>query len=83
MSLISLRLRINFVITIFMLIFGILFIQIVLSDFKRSVREEMETGNRITIQLIENFLVNSLQEKQDLRSKLINFFLLYTPLFHQ
>ena len=33
----------------------------------------METGNRITIQLIENFLVNSLQEKQDLRSKLINF----------
>ena len=73
MSLISLRLRINFVITIFMLIFGILFVQIVLSDFKRSVREEMETGNRITIQLIENFLVNSLQEKQDLRSKLINF----------
>ena len=44
MSLISLRLRINFVITIFMLIFGILFIQIVLTDFKRSVREEMETG---------------------------------------
>ena len=73
MSLISLRLRINFVITIFMLIFGILFVQIVLSDFKRSVREEMETGNRITIQLIENFLVNSLQENQDLRSKLINF----------
>jgi PAS domain S-box-containing protein len=56
-----------------MLIFGILFVQIVLSDFKRSVREEMETGNRITIQLIENFLVNSLQEKQNLRSKLINF----------
>ena len=43
MSLISLRLRINFVITIFMLIFGILFMQIVLTDFKRSVREEMET----------------------------------------
>ena len=47
-----------------MLIFGILFVQIVLTDFKRSVREEMETGNRITIQLIENFLVNSFKKNK-------------------
>ena len=55
----SLRFRINLAITLVMLVFTIMTGQVLLNDLKRSIREEIEAGTRVTVQMMETVIANT------------------------
>jgi two-component system sensor histidine kinase UhpB len=55
----SLRFRINLLITTLMLLFMILVGSIIVEDTRKSVREEIEASTKVTVQLLGNFLFSS------------------------
>jgi hypothetical protein len=55
----SLRFRINVVITFVIVVFAIATAHITLQDVRRSVREEIEAGTRVTVQLMETVIASS------------------------
>jgi two-component system, NarL family, sensor histidine kinase UhpB len=55
----SLRFRINLLITTLMLLFMVLVGSIILEDTRKSVREEIEASSKVTVQLLGNFLFSS------------------------
>jgi len=52
----SLRMRINLIITTLIVLFTLLTVNIIVSDMRRSIREEMEAGGKITLQLLTGVL---------------------------
>jgi len=52
----SLRMRINLIITTLIVLFTLLTVHIIVSDMQRSIREEMEAGGKITLQLLTGVL---------------------------
>jgi two-component system, NarL family, sensor histidine kinase UhpB len=52
----GLRFRINLVITIVILAFTVATGDLLLQETRRSIREEMEAGTRITVQMLETFI---------------------------
>jgi PAS domain S-box-containing protein len=62
----SLRFRINLVITLVVVAFTLATANLLIEETRRSIREEMEAGTRITAQLLETVIANtrpSLQEE--------------------
>lgn len=55
----SLRFRINVVITFVIIVFAFATAQITLQDMRRSIREEIEAGTRVTVQLMETVIANA------------------------
>ena len=55
----SLRFRINLLITALMLLFMVLVGSIIVEDTRKSVREEIEASTKVTVQLLGNFLFSS------------------------
>lgn len=52
----SLRFRINLLITVLTALFALAVFQIVIEDTRRSIREEMEGSNRVTLQLLSTII---------------------------
>ena len=52
----SLRLRINLIITTLIVLFTLLTVNIIVSDMRRSIREEMEAGGKVALQLLTGVL---------------------------
>lgn len=52
----SLRMRINLIITTLIVLFTLVTAHIIVSDMRRSIREEMEAGGKITLQLLTGVL---------------------------
>ena len=61
----SLRFRINVVITLVIVAFVIATGNLLIEETRRSIREEMEAGTRITAQLLETVIVNTRPNIQD------------------
>jgi two-component system, NarL family, sensor histidine kinase UhpB len=61
----SLRFRINLVITLVILAFTIATGNLLIEETRRSIREEMEAGTRITAQLLETVIANTRPNIQD------------------
>ena len=61
----SLRFRINLVITLVIVAFTIATGNLLIEETRRSIREEMEAGTRITAQLLETVIVNTRPNIQD------------------
>src|SRR3954470_3435637 len=59
MRTLSLRFRINLVITLVVVAFTIATGNLLIEETRRSIREEMEAGTRITAQLLETVIANS------------------------
>jgi len=55
----SLRFRINLIITVVIVLFSLVTAKIVLDDMRSSVREEMEAGTKVTQQLLSSVLYSS------------------------
>jgi PAS domain S-box-containing protein len=55
----SLRFRINVVITSVIVVFAIGTAHLALQDVRRSIREEIEAGTRVTVQLMETVIANA------------------------
>ncbi|MGH8632187.1 MAG: PAS domain S-box protein, partial [Burkholderiales bacterium] len=55
----SLRFRINVVITSVIMAFAVATAQITLQDVRRSIREEIEAGTRVTVQLMETVIASA------------------------
>lgn len=55
----SLRFRINLLITVLTTVFTLAVLQLALDDTRRSIREEMEGANRITLQLLATVINDS------------------------
>jgi PAS domain S-box-containing protein len=55
----SLRFRINVVITFVIIVFALATAQITLQDMRRSIREEIEAGTRVTVQLMETVIASA------------------------
>jgi two-component system sensor histidine kinase UhpB len=55
----SLRFRINLVITLVVVVFTLATANLFLEETRRSIREEMEAGTRITAQLLETVIANT------------------------
>ncbi len=55
----SLRFRINLVITLVVVVFTLATTNLLLEETRRSIREEMEAGTRITAQLLETVIGNT------------------------
>jgi PAS domain S-box-containing protein len=55
----SLRFRINLIITVLILVFSLVMAKIVLDDARRQIREEMEAGTKVTLQLLSAVLYSS------------------------
>ncbi len=55
----SLRFRINLVITLVIVAFTIATGNLLIEETRRSIREEMEAGTRITVQLLETVIANT------------------------
>ena len=55
----SLRLRITLIITVLIVVFACITAAIVLDDTRRQIREEMEAGTRVTLQLLTTVLYSS------------------------
>jgi two-component system, NarL family, sensor histidine kinase UhpB len=58
----SLRVRINLVITLLIVVFTIATAQIVINDMRSSVREEIESATRVAVQLIETVVAGVYRE---------------------
>jgi two-component system sensor histidine kinase UhpB len=61
----SLRFRINLVITLVIVAFTIAIGNLLIEETRRSIREEMEAGTRITAQLLETVIANTRPNIQD------------------
>ncbi|MBC8006707.1 MAG: PAS domain S-box protein [Prolixibacteraceae bacterium] len=61
----SLRVRINLVITLVIVAFTIATGNLLIEETRRSIREEMEAGTRVTSQLLETVIVNTRPSIQD------------------
>jgi len=61
----SLRVRINLVITLVIVIFTIATGNLLIEETRRSIREEVEAGTRITAQLLETVIANTRPSVQD------------------
>ncbi len=61
----SLRFRINLVITLVIVAFVIITGNLLIEETRRSIREEMEAGTRITAQLLETVIANTRPNIQD------------------
>jgi PAS domain S-box-containing protein len=61
----SLRFRINLVITLVIVAFTIATGNLLIEETRRSIREEMEAGTRITVQLLETVIANTRPNIQD------------------
>ena len=61
----SLRFRINLVITLVIVAFTIATGNLLVEETRRSIREEMEAGTRITAQLLETVIVNTRPNVKD------------------
>ena len=61
----SLRFRINLVITLVIMAFTIGTGNLLIEETRRSIREEMEAGTRITAQLLETVIANTRPKLQD------------------
>ncbi len=55
----SLRFRINLIITVLIVLFSLVTAKIVVDDARRSIREEMEAGTKVTLQLLTTVLYSS------------------------
>ncbi len=55
----SLRFRINLIITLLIVVFSLVTAKIVLDDARRQIREEMEAGTKVTLQLLTTVLYSS------------------------
>jgi PAS domain S-box-containing protein len=55
----SLRFRINVVITFVIMAFAVATAHITLQDMRRSIREEIEAGTRVTVQLMETVIASA------------------------
>lgn len=55
----SLRFRINVVITFVIIVFAFATAHITLQDMRRSISEEIEAGTRVTVQLMETVIANA------------------------
>ena len=55
----SLRFRINLIITLLIVAFSLVTAKIVLDDARRQIREEMEAGTKVTLQLLTTVLYSS------------------------
>jgi PAS domain S-box-containing protein len=55
----SLRFRINLVITLVIAVFTLASGNLLIEETRRSIREEMEAGTRITVQLLETVIANT------------------------
>jgi PAS domain S-box-containing protein len=55
----SLRFRINLIITVLIVLFSLVTGKIVLDDARRQIREEMEAGTKVTLQLLTTVLYSS------------------------
>ena len=55
----SLRFRINLIITVLIVMFSLVTAKIVLDDARRQIREEMEAGTKVTLQLLSTVLYSS------------------------
>jgi len=56
---VSLRFRINLIITALIVLFTLVTAEIVVDDTRRSIREEMEAGTKVTLQHLNTVLYNS------------------------
>jgi len=55
----SLRFRINLIITVLIVVFSFLTAKLVIDDARRSIREEMEAGTKVTLQLLTTVLYSN------------------------
>ncbi len=55
----SLRFRINLLLTVFTVLFTVTVVKIVIDDTRRAIREEMEGANRVTMQLLTTVVRDS------------------------
>lgn len=55
----SLRFRINLLLTVFTVLFTVAVVKIVIDDTRRAIREEMEGANRVTMQLLTTVVRDS------------------------
>jgi two-component system, NarL family, sensor histidine kinase UhpB len=55
----SLRFRINVIITVLIVLFALIMAKIVVNDAQRSIREEMEAGTKVTLQLLTTVLYST------------------------
>lgn len=55
----SLRFRINLLLTVFTVLFTLAVVKIVIDDTRRAIREEMEGANRVTMQLLTTVIRDS------------------------
>ena len=76
MHTLSLRFRINLVITLVVVAFTVATGNLLIEETRRSVREEMEAGTRITAQLLETVIANSrLNFQQEVHNQMFLSFL--------
>lgn len=61
----GLRFRINLVITLLIAIFTIATGNLLMKETRNSVREEMEAGTRVTVQLLETLIANTAPQSAD------------------
>jgi hypothetical protein len=61
----SLRVRINLIITTLIVLFTLLTGNIIVDDMRRSIREEMEAGTKITLQHLNTVLYGGNLERSD------------------
>jgi len=72
----SLRFRLNFIITALIVLFTLVTGQIVVDDTRRSIREEIEAGTKVTLQLLTTVLYRSeLTQPADGRDEVLLGFL--------
>ena len=72
----SLRFRINLVITLVVVAFTLATGNLLIEETRRSIREEMEAGTRITAQLLETVIANSrLNFQQEIHNQVLLSFL--------
>lgn len=60
----SLRFRLNLAITLMIVVFTIVTGKIIVDDMRRSIREEIEAGTRVTVQLLETVIASAGSQNQ-------------------
>ena len=54
----GLRFKVNLTISIVSLILAVLTVYILVDDRRKSIRQEIEAGNKVTVQLMESFVLS-------------------------
>src|SRR6185436_9678381 len=60
----GLRFRINLVITLVIVIFALAASDVLIEETRRSIREEVEAGTKVTVQLMETVIANTRADAQ-------------------